>query len=389
MKKILVMIPHGEVYNRHNVRAYSYKDIQGNATKYYNMGDLFVYDSSLKLLNFDYVEPMKISVYDEKQIDRYNEEFEYCFLRGSNYLHPHMDWLEAERVLEKIKIPVVPFAIGAQAPREGKLNLSPQTIRVLQLMAERCKEIGVRGTYTANLLNDLGIKNVRIVGCPTLFRHNRSNLNITLPPLEEIESVGFSLRREVNASYSDGVRHYFDLQRQMIFWFNEHFSLTIMSQGETEEKQLFYTLPEFADSAVDNLNRMGWLRGPEDPMLSIYKNQMFYDETVSGYDEIVRKLDLVVGFRLHGNLIALANGTPAIYCTYDSRTREFVETYDIPAYDIDSGKEFVFEEYYQQSLFDKFNLAYAKYYQEMGAFLTANGMDHKMHHYTGGLSHAV
>ena len=56
MARVLVMIPSGEVYDHDNVRWYDYKDVQQHINHYHNIGDAFVFDSSLKLLNFDKLE---------------------------------------------------------------------------------------------------------------------------------------------------------------------------------------------------------------------------------------------------------------------------------------------------------------------------------------------
>ena len=49
------------------------------------------------------------------------------------------------------------------------------------MMADSTTSIGVRGAYSAQVLWDIGIKNVRIVGCPTAFRRNNPDLDIQLP----------------------------------------------------------------------------------------------------------------------------------------------------------------------------------------------------------------
>ena len=92
----------------------------------------------------------------------------------------------------------------------------------------------------------------------------------------------------------------------------------------------------------------------------------------------MQQKDLVLGYRLHGNLMALSNGTPSVYFTYDSRTQEFAETFQIPSYDVFSNKEFRLEDYWQQDLFDRYNRAWYLTYREMQTFLGENGVDHKM-----------
>jgi Polysaccharide pyruvyl transferase len=166
------MFPSGEVYDHDCVRWYSSLGFATHPDHYHNIGDAFVYDSSLKLMRFKELGVLKISNPSDADIDRYNSEYDFAILRGSNYLHPEMDWLNAPSVLSRIKIPIIAFGIGAQAPAKGKLKLTKDARRVLDCIAERSVSFGVRGTYTAKVLWSLGIRNVRIVGCPTVFRNN-------------------------------------------------------------------------------------------------------------------------------------------------------------------------------------------------------------------------
>ena len=61
MARILVIYPSGEVYNHDCVRWYKASDIQRNIDSYHNIGDAFVYDLSLKLLNFEKLDFVEIS----------------------------------------------------------------------------------------------------------------------------------------------------------------------------------------------------------------------------------------------------------------------------------------------------------------------------------------
>ena len=62
--------------------------------------------------------------------------------------------------------------------------------------------------------------------------------------------------------------------------------------------------------------------------------------------------ELVLGYRLHGNLLGLANRVPSVYFTYDSRTAEFAETLQIPSFDVFSRPRFRLEDYWDQALFE-------------------------------------
>ncbi|MBN9455330.1 MAG: polysaccharide pyruvyl transferase family protein [Bosea sp.] len=380
MARILVISPSGEVYDHDNVRWYDYANLASHIDHYHNIGDAFVFDSSLKLLNFEKLDELPIDRVDPAMIDRLNAEYDYVFLRGSNYVHAEMDWVQAPDVLRRLKIPVIAFGIGAQAPVSGTLELSEATKTVLKLIGDSTASLGVRGTYSAEVLNDLGIKNVRIIGCPTAFRNNNPNLAIRLPALEQVKKAGITLRREVSKTYAQDIQRYLTFHRDLVKAMADRFEVTLMSQGEAEEKKLALGTPEQKAAAMAALEDNAWATSwyLDEQVADLYQSRMFYSDVVAEYERLVRGLDLVLGYRLHGNLMALANGTPSIYFTYDSRTVEFADTFKIPSVDVFAGQEFRLEDYWDQARFDRFNTAYAQVYGQMRDFLVENGVDNKM-----------
>jgi polysaccharide pyruvyl transferase WcaK-like protein len=380
MARILVISPSGEVYDHDNVRWYDYANLAAHIDHYHNIGDAFVFDSSLKLLNFEQLDVLPIEQADQAAIDRANAEYDYVFLRGSNYVHSEMEWGQAPEVLRRLKIPVIAFGIGAQAPVSGKLELSEDTKAVLRLIADSTASVGVRGTYSAEVLAGLGIKNVRIIGCPTAFRANDPALAIKLPPLDQVRSAGVTLRREVSTTYAQDIRRYLTFHRDLVKAMAGRFDVTLMAQGEAEEKKLALGTAAQKEEAIAALRENGWASQwyLDDEMERLYRSRMFYSDVVADYEQLVRRLDLVLGYRLHGNLMALANGTPSIYFTYDSRTVEFAETFRIPSFDVFSGQDFRLEEYWEQARFDRFNAAHSQVYAAMRDFLSENRIDHKM-----------
>ncbi len=378
--RILVMIPSGEVYDHDSVRWYNHKDIQRSIEHYHNIGDAFVYDSSLKLLNFDRLGVLPIATPKMEDIDRLREEYDYVFLRGSNYVHSGMKWQETVAVLRRLKLPVIAFGIGAQAPVKGRIELSEETKTVLHMMADSTASIGVRGAYSAQVLWDIGIRNVRLVGCPTAFRRNDPDLRIRLPELDQVRDVGITLRREVSPTYAQDIRRYLTFHRDLVKEMAARFDVVLMAQGEVEEKKLVFGTDEQKEEAIAALKANKWVSDwyLDDAMERLYRERLFYSDVVADYENLVQSKDMVLGYRLHGNLMALSNGVPSIYFTYDSRTVEFAETFQIPSFDVFSGKDFVLEDHWDQSLFDRFNRAYFHTYREMRTFLVENGIDTKM-----------
>lgn len=378
MKKVLVISPSGDVYDHDCVRWYDSTSFARAPDHYHNIGDAVVFDSSLKLLHYSELCGMNIRNPTDREIDSYNAEYHYVFLRGSNYLHPAMDWENAPSTLERLRIPIIAFGIGAQAPSKAPLRLSEATRRVLAIIADRSVSLGVRGAYTADVLWSLGIRNVRIIGCPTAFRHNDPNMRIDLPPLESVRDVAFTLRREVSVAYARDLGRYLDLQRDTILDLAQRFNLDVLAQGEIEEKNILWGDTTQRHRAIDRLRMANWLRGEGDPLERLYAANLFYSDSVAEYEQKVRSKQLVLGYRLHGNLLSLANRVPSVYFTYDTRTTEFAETLQIPSFDVFSNRAFRLEDFWDQGLFERFNHAYRQRYQEMRLFLEENGVAHRM-----------
>jgi hypothetical protein len=240
--------------------------------------------------------------------------------------------------------------------------------------------MGVRGEYTADVLWSIGIRNVRIVGCPTAFRRRDPDLRIDLPALADVRTVGLTMRREVSKYYSPDVKTYLEVHRDFVKQMSRRFDTVLMMQGEVEENKILWGTPEQKAAAWQHLKTSAWFRDwyLDAEMEDLYRTRLWYSDVVREWEDLVRAKDLVLGYRLHGNLMALSNGVPSVYFSYDSRTVEFAKTFAIPCYDVYCGRPFDLEEYWDQSLFDRFNRTFAMRYRDMRSFLEENRLPHRM-----------
>jgi hypothetical protein len=377
VKKVLVLMPAGVAQAEGGKVASHYVGNPEKSIAYqYNVGDMYVYDSSLRILQPDQIEVVNAEAFmkspSQEMLDYYNT-FDYCFLRGSNYINPNGEWDAKVALLEKLTIPVIAFGVGVQVIVGSNNYMNASTERFFRLVAERSKTIGVRGAYSAEVLAEFGIKNSRVIGCPTAFRSLKPVLKFNKPNLDALQSVGFTLRRMTHGSNN--------FQRYLLRYLSDRFSTTIICAGELEEKILYYAFRESLKDSAGHVQRVsktlvekGWFYDEKDPLLDCYRKGLFFDETVAGYEECVRRQQLVLGFRLHGNLLALANEVPAIYVTYDSRTREFVETFKMPSYDVAKAEKFSFSKAMEELDFTPFEKAYAHQFKQLQTFLKENGM---------------
>ena len=235
----------------------------------------------------------------------------------------------------------------------------------------------MRGNLSKKALNSIGIKNVRIFGCPTAFRHCKPELKLPRIEASAINRLGFTLRRKTHGFQT--------LQRYMLRTLAERYDTEILCAGELEEKQIYYARTKQVENddqvmkdAVQKLTAEKWLSGAKDPLLDLYKSSLSVFESVADFEKAEQSLDAVTGFRLHGNLLALANEVPALYVTYDTRTREFVKTLGIPYIDGRYMDKFSFEEAWDNADFDLFEKTYQQRFGELKKFLEENSMAHRL-----------
>ena len=121
MKKILVISPSGEVYDHDCVRWYanrSFAVAAGSLPQYRRRLCLTTARSSC--CDYTQLDGMNIRDPSDADIDRYNSEFDFAFLRGSNYLHHDHGLGERAVGARQLRIPIIAFGIGAQAPAKGR-----------------------------------------------------------------------------------------------------------------------------------------------------------------------------------------------------------------------------------------------------------------------------
>lgn len=376
--RALVLMPAGARYEHDNVRLRDWP-LEKVIDTYQNIGDLMVYDSTLKLLEFCEIEVANSRVINQKNIDRYNAEFDFAFLRGSNYIHASMDWKHAGELIEKLKIPVFAIGVGAQAVEPEQITLPGDGIRIWSAIADHCGTIGVRGSYSAEVLSAHGIKNVEVIGCPSMYRSRSPQLELKRKNQYDVRKIAFSLRRESGAGYARDVGSYRTTQRDFMLRLNRESEMTISIHGEPEEKAFYFRDTARMAKAEETLRESGWITPEnETEMLTIYKSQLFFNTTVSRFDEFIRAMDLAIGYRVHAVLPALASGVPGILVGYDTRTSELAEAHSIPIFSENEIAGRSWRDLYQPELFDSFAKSFPNGYRRMKRFLVRNGVPNRM-----------
>jgi hypothetical protein len=349
--------------------------------RYFNTGDMAVYDSTLKLLDFSDSYALNIDLpVDRIEADHLSRNFDYIVLRGSNYIHEGMEWGYFIDWLEAVQLPVLCVGVGAQASEQRRMELPESGRRLWQIIGERSHSVGVRGEYTAAVLDANGVKNAEVVGCPTIFRHRQPAISLRHKEFEAIQKVGFSLRRETDHTYSSDVERFLSVQKNLILRANRVFDLILTSHGEIEEKVYYYNDFTRIEWARRTLTNSGWF-DPQNinALETIYRSRLFFSTVTSHYDELVSALDFTFGYRVHGVLPALAAGTPSFLLSYDTRSAELARSLKVPIVEPDVALNERFDVLFHRDRFADFEAHYPFAYDRMRAFLKSNEIAHLMH----------
>lgn len=263
-------------------------------------------------------------------LDEINKMAGVGVLPCANQLGPHADYGRMGEKLEGVSANLVAIGLGAQAGTDGKIPEVPEgTLRWVKAISDKsvsdAPNITVRGPFTLEVLKHYGLADKAIVmGCPTLFINPTNTLGDQIfkrfdhprriavasghykwTHLSKLEASLANLVTTTNGVYiSQSPLEMLKLSR------NEDASL---SQEDLDECRR-YACPHM------NLTEFSsWVK---------HFARVFYN--IPAWMEYLRNFDFVVGTRIHGIMMAIQAGIPALCIVHDSRTLELCETMMIP-----------------------------------------------------------
>lgn len=341
-----------------------------------NTGDVLVYDSILKHLAYDEISNLQFSHAAEKEFWP-REEPNATIVRGSNYLSATLDLGHVVPLLKRLKGPIVPMGVGAQSAAFGKLTIPEASAEAWRVIASKCQSIGVRGVYSAEVFNSLGIKNVRVIGCPSFYRSLQPSVKLRDVNRRGLR-LGLTLNKYLSGDYASNTVKTRRVQRALLKAVAEDEQSLLYSQGEREESLAVFSSGDEKSALIRSI--LNCFSLPESPsLLNLLNNRMVahFDVDVWARD-VKMNVDCMVGFRLHGNVMALHQGIPAVFFTYDSRTRELASLFQVPALDIENFEPVNLDQIIGNSNFSEFENAYSANYQEYFLFLEENRLLHRL-----------
>jgi hypothetical protein len=240
-------------------------------------------------------------------------------------------WLSTRAdFIEAAGLPCIAVGIGAQAPtQDTEITLTARTLRYLQTLSEHSRSIGVRGDYTASVLAKFGIKNTVVIGCPSNFLHPSPTLGLTIA--EKLGRQDFE--RVIMTDIERKVSHR-DLDRKLFGWIVRSNGTYVCQSESVLIAQARGRRDEIDHANLADLRQHLGLPSetpgltPQSPEPAAHRLRAFFD--VGAWLEFMASVDLAIGVRFHGNLLAVQAGTPGISIVHDARTQELCDTTGVP-----------------------------------------------------------
>lgn len=265
--------------------------------------------------------------------------------------------------------PVTLAGLGAQSTKE--LNTPKKLVEVLtplkkeyfKMVAERAVTLGIRGEFTAECLEEMGIHNYRIIGCPSFYKHlsgkypelpkpSLEKTQMTVTPGDANETRILEMGMQLHSIWlmqmmTEMPKSAFENETISPVWVDRRFpelkpSLEEYSQYMKSNARMFFRLEDW--------------------------NRYYKEEGIT----------FSYGSRFHGNMASIRNGVPALWIVHDSRTTELAETLHVPHITIEQFTEIKNpEELLDYCVYDDLYANYQSLCRNYVEFLEENHISHR------------
>lgn len=294
-------------------------------------------------------------------IERINESYDAFYIPLANAFRPdfarHLARLT--KLVSQLKIPVVVVGVGMQAEQDPMAELEPIHAQVREFCAavlDRSQSIGVRGQFTAEYLERLGVKRVDVIGCPSMFYFGRDIPTPQVPQRFSDAAVAFNWGFDNPDILGDGALL---LERLLA----TQRSVTYYSQVDNEAKAFLY--------GGDQCGYIQAMCGVDRLALEFPADVHLWLQSLAGHD-------LSIGSRIHGAVASVLAGLPALLFTHDRRVTELASYFQLPSVPLAelSRPGFDLARVLQETAWDSFLGVHEQRLSTYVSFLERNGIHH-------------
>lgn len=260
----------------------------------------------------------------ERISEELSTRFDLVVFSTANAIRPNLNPGCTAQVLDALRTDFIVLGMGMQNPLPQTTDpLHPNLIQLLEVCNRKAKVFGVRGRETENWLKSVGFNRAKALGCPSMYVYPENILGIAAPDPARVASAitgGYINGRVPRSSAIIGLFKGFDahyvMQEEMAIW---------KMQGLLGADQDIYN-DATGEVRRDVLNSV--LKDIHDEAMPFSSYRWFQDP--NAWRIFASRFDFYLGDRLHGGIVALQAGVPAIMMAEDRRVIEIADFFRIP-----------------------------------------------------------
>lgn len=309
-----------------------------------------------------------------------NNDYDAVVIPAANWLNPAIDMSGFHNAIKDIRKPCIVIGIGAQSESYEQIpDLPAGSRKFLDFISAKSTMIGARGHYSTKVLHHYGYTSGITTGCPSLYWNcspypPRVVVDRSAPP-QRIAVQGTRHNIPNLEFFKTGMAAH---QRGLIRQARQS-NLDYIIQSEFEE--FVYAKGDGGgdQASIEKRLEAYYEENLAEGLGDYLRHRMHYFYDVALWLNFLKQLDFLVTSRIHGCIMALYAGLPALLVWHDTRTREIAEYAGLPHM---SHGEYLkvqgMAQLYDKLDYHDFYYRYSKNYSAYVDFLNANGLDHNM-----------
>lgn len=312
-------------------------------------------------------------LWNDEELDRAKYDYSHIIYVAANGIRPgaseDMPVVKHHQMIiqnfEKVGLPIVTMGLGAQQPLDGSSGEIPKvTQRLLHLIADRSKEIAVKGDNTVDLLESVGVKNATVLGCQSCFWSLK-------PTLGNSHFSQDTLREGIAFNYTAPGREHIPLKMAIE---NDFHAYGQEEFGELMAKENDLSLLKSSKKVASFLRLSG--ASFSDYTNCIAKRFEQYYSLHEWMSDISRHR-FCFGSRFHGNMVAA--GVRSLWIIHDTRTEELCNYLGLPSISIkEFGPKTSIGELEERADYELFFKLYPKNYKKFFEYLEGASVPHSL-----------
>ena len=350
MKRILILRSDDHIFDRTDYK--NYKPVNGEniGNKLWLMG--LISSISGKDCTIEY---------ENKKLDVgfINENYDMCIKPSANLFGEYFaHWMDDHvKKYAGVKIPIHVIAVGAQAKSYDELDdlaekIKPSAVSFIESIDRTGGTFALRGYFTEALLKRLGYNKAFVTGCPSLFQLGLININ-----------KGISLEEELKTAFNGNLKLSYD------------FLIKRMSAGDFFDQSVFFDV--ICSDDVPDYSTLLKKYGLYGTRLLMNKKVRLIIDMPDWMNYLKTEgFNFSFGTRIHGSIMSLLSGIPALVIPPDTRVQEMCEFFEIPTTTYKEARKSNLIDLYHNADYTAFNSNFAARLQYYIDYLQGIGIEY-------------